>query len=202
SGPRALLALEDGTVFRGRGFGAEGESFGEAVFNTGMAGYQEVLTDPSYAGQVVTMTAPHQGNYGVNDEDPESWRIQVAAFVVREASRRASSWRSTGSLSDALGSAGVIGIEDVDTRMLTRRIRDHGAMRAAVSTVDLDAGSLVERVRSSPGMAGADLARTVSTDTSYASGTIVGPADVDRGPVFRVAVYDFGIKRNILRLLA
>jgi carbamoyl-phosphate synthase small subunit len=202
TGPAALLALEDGTVFRGAGFGAEGEAFGEVVFNTGMAGYQEVLTDPSYAGQVVTMTAPHQGNYGMNDEDPESWRIQVAAFVVREASRRASSWRSRGTLADALGSAGVIGIQDIDTRMLTRRIRDRGAMRAGVSTADLDPGSLVARVRSMPGMTGADLARTVSTATSYSSASVVGsPAD-DRGDIFRVAVYDFGIKRNILRLLA
>jgi carbamoyl-phosphate synthase small subunit len=202
AGPPALLALEDGTTFRGSGFGAEGESFGEAVFNTGMSGYQEVLTDPSYAGQIVTMTSPHQGNYGMNHEDPESWRIQVAGFVVREASRRASSWRSEATLPESLEAAGVIGIQDVDTRMLTRRIRDQGAMRAAVSTVDLDAGSLVERVRSSPGMDGADLARTVSTTEPYASASVAGPATTARGRVFRVAAYDFGIKRNILRLLA
>jgi carbamoyl-phosphate synthase small subunit len=200
--PPALLALEDGSVFRGVGFGASGESFGEAVFNTGMSGYQEILTDPSYAGQVVVMTAPHQGNYGVNDEDPESWRIQVSGFVVREASRRPSSWRSQGSLPDALGSAGVVGIQGIDTRMLTRRIRDRGSMRAAVSTEDLHADSLVERVRSSPGMAGADLARTVSTADPYPSASIVGPAAAGRGRVFRVAAYDFGLKRTILRLLA
>jgi carbamoyl-phosphate synthase small subunit len=201
-GPPALLALEDGTVFRGVGFGAEGESFGEAVFNTAMTGYQEVLTDPSYAGQLVVMTSPHQGNCGMNDEDPESWRIQVSGFAVREASRRASSWRSHGTLAAALGAAGVIGIEDIDTRMLTRRIRQRGSMRAAVSTEDLDAGSLVERVRSSPGMTGADLARTVSTTEPYPSASVAGPAVTDRGRVFRVAAYDYGLKRNILRLLA
>ena len=201
-GPPALLALEDGTVFHGSGFGAEGESFGEAVFNTGMTGYQEVLTDPSYAGQLVVMTSPHQGNYGVNEEDPESWRIQVSGFVVREASRRASSWRSSGTLPEALGASGVVGIQGIDTRMLTRRIRDHGSMRAAVSTVDFDERSLVERVRSSPGMAGADLARTVSTAEPYPAASIVGPPSPHAGRVFRVAAYDFGMKRNILRLLA
>jgi len=163
----ALLALEDGTVFAGTAFGAQGESFGEAVFNTGMAGYQEVLTDPSYAGQIVTMTAPQQGNYGVNDEDPESWRVQVAGFAVREVSRRASSWRAQATLADALAEAGVVGIEGIDTRALTVRLRTAGAMRAAVSTVDLDAASLVERVRAADGMEGADLARTVSTRSSF-----------------------------------
>jgi carbamoyl-phosphate synthase small subunit len=201
-GSVALLALEDGTVFRGASFGAPGESFGEAVFNTGMAGYQEVLTDPSYAGQIVAMTAPHQGNYGVNEEDPESRRVQVSGFVVREASRRASSWRSRGTLAEALAGFGVVGIQGIDTRMLTRRIRDHGSMRAAVSTEDLGPPSLVERVRSSRGMAGADLARTVSTPEPYGSGSVVGPAAADRGPVLRVAAYDFGIKRTILRMLA
>src|SRR5262245_38964531 len=158
----ALLALEDGTAFPGSAFGAEGESFGEAVFNTGMAGYQEVLTDPSYTGQIVTMTAPQQGNYGVNDQDPENWRVQVAGFAVRAASRRARSWRAQGTLADALAGAGVVGIEGIDTRALTVRLRTAGAMRAAVSTVDLDPASLVERVRAADGMEGADLARTVS----------------------------------------
>ena len=200
--PPALLVLEDGTVFRGVSFGATGERFGEAVFNTGMAGYQEVLTDPSYAGQIVAMTSPHQGNYGVNEEDPESWRVQVSAFVVREASRRASSWRSSGTLGAYLAAADVVGIEAIDTRMLTRRLRDHGSMRAVVSTEDVDHASLLERVRSSPGMEGADLARTVSTTEPYASGSVVGDAAADRGRVFHVAAYDFGIKRMILRLLA
>ena len=116
TGPPALLALEDGTVFRGTGFGAEGEAFGEAVFNTGMAGYQEVLSDPSYAGQIVAMTAPQQGNYGVNRDDAESARVQVSGFVVREASRRTSSWRADGSLTDELLGADVVGIEGIDTR--------------------------------------------------------------------------------------
>ena len=201
-GPPALLALEDGTVFHGSAFGADGESFGEAVFNTGMAGYQEVLTDPSYAGQIVTMTAPQQGNYGVNDEDPESWRMQVSGFVVREASRRASSWRAQATLGDALRDAGVVGIEGIDTRALTIRLRTLGAMRAGVSTVDLDPSSLVDRVRTADGMEGADLARTVSTPTPYEASDLAGLPTATLGPVFRVAAYDFGMKRNILRRLA
>jgi len=158
----ALLVLEDGTAFRGRSFGAQGESFGEAVFNTGMAGYQEVLTDPSYAGQIVTMTAPHVGNYGVNPDDVESSCVRVAAFAVREASRRPSSWRATASLDDYLREADVPGIEGIDTRRLTARIREAGAMRAPLSTVDADPSSLLERVRVRPGMEGADLAASAS----------------------------------------
>jgi carbamoyl-phosphate synthase small subunit len=198
----ALLVLEDGTAFRGRSFGATGETFGEAVFNTGMCGYQEVLTDPSYRRQIVTMTAPHQGNYGVNPEDAESDRVQVAGFVVRELSGQASSWRARGTLDEYLRDAGVVGIEDVDTRALTLRIRTHGAMRAAVSTHDLDAASLAARVRAEPGMEGADLAASVSTPAPYAAADVVGPAHPVDGPPLRVAAYDFGIKRNILRLLA
>ncbi len=200
--PAALLALEDGTVFRGSGFGAEGESFGEAVFNTGMAGYQEVLTDPSYAGQIVTMTAPQQGNYGMHADQAESGAIQVAAFAVTEASRRSSSPRADSTLPEALLAAGVVAIEGIDTRKLTRRIREVGAMRAAVSTRDLDPTSLVARVRETGGMAGADLARTVTTAAPYEAGALVGPADRARGRVWRIAAYDFGIKRNILRMLA
>ncbi|HEX6844945.1 MAG TPA: glutamine-hydrolyzing carbamoyl-phosphate synthase small subunit [Actinomycetota bacterium] len=202
SGPAALLALEDGTTLQGTGIGAEGETFGEAVFNTGMAGYQEILTDPSYAGQIVAMTSPHQGNYGVNPEDPESWRIQVAGFAVREASRRASSWRARSGLREALSEGGITGIEEIDTRRLTLRLRDAGAMRAAISTVDLDPGSLVARVRESPGMVGADLARTVSAPEPYEAAALVGAAASDRGRVFRVAAFDYGMKRNILRQLA
>ncbi len=198
----ALLALEDGSVFHGSAFGAEGESFGEAVFNTGMAGYQEVLTDPSYSGQIVTMTSPQQGNYGVNDEDPESWQVQVAGFAVREASRRASSWRAQATLGGALRESGIVGIEGIDTRALTVRLRTAGAMRAGVSTVDLDPTSLVQRVRAADGMLGADLARTVSTPAPYEAAELVGPPDTIRGRVFRVAAYDFGMKRNILRRLA
>jgi carbamoyl-phosphate synthase small subunit len=198
----AVLALEDGTLYRGSAFGAEGESFGEAVFNTGMAGYQEVLTDPSYTGQIVAMTAPHQGNYGVNEDDPESWRVQVSGFVVREASRRASNWRATGTLTDALCAAGVVAIEGIDTRALTLRLRERGAMRAAISTVDVGGGELIDRILATPQMAGADLARTVTTRQLYEARDLVGAASNDRGPALRVAAYDFGMKRNILRLLA
>jgi carbamoyl-phosphate synthase small subunit len=201
-GPAALLALEDGTELRGTGFGAEGETFGEAVFNTGMAGYQEVLTDPSYAGQIVTMTSPHQGNYGLNALDPESARVQVAGFAVREASRTVSHRRAERTLHQELGSAGIVGIEGIDTRRLTLRLRDQGAMRAAVSTVDLDSGNLVARIRESPGMLGADLASRVSSSQPYDASELVGPAVHDAGPALRVAVYDFGLKRNILRRFA
>jgi carbamoyl-phosphate synthase small subunit len=201
-GPAALLVLEDGTAARGTAFGAEGESFGEAVFNTGMAGYQEVISDPSYAGQIVVMTSPHQGNYGVNHDDPESGAIQVAGFAVREASRRASSWRAEATLADAMAEAGVVAIEGIDTRQVTRALREQGSLRAAVSTADLDTASLLDRVRSTAGMSGADLARGVSSAAPYEARTLVGPAETALGPVFRVAAYDFGMKRNILRRLA
>jgi carbamoyl-phosphate synthase small subunit len=199
---RAMLVLEDGTAFRGRAFGASGESFGEAVFNTAMTGYQEVLTDPSYAGQIVAMTSPHIGNYGVNAEDVESDRVRVAGFVVREASRRASSWRSTGALAEYLSGAGVIGIEGIDTRRLTLRIRSAGAMRAGLSTEELDPAALLARVRVQPGMDGADLAAAGSVSQPYRASEVVGRAVQAGGRVFRVAAYDFGMKRNILRMLA
>jgi carbamoyl-phosphate synthase small subunit len=198
----ALLVLEDGTAFRGRSFGAPGEAFGEAVFATGMAGYQEVLTDPSYHRQIVTMTAPHVGNYGVNAEDAESDRVQVAAFAVREASRRASSWRAEATLGEYLVEAGVVGIEGLDTRRLTLRLRSRGAMRAGVSTMDLDPVSLAERVRAQPAMEGADLASAVSCRQAYPASTVVDERPSPGRRTLRVAAYDFGIKRNILRLLA
>jgi carbamoyl-phosphate synthase small subunit len=201
-GPPAILVLEDGTSFRGRGLGVAGETFGEAVFNTAMAGYQEVLTDPSYAGQIVTMTAPHVGNYGLNRGDAESDRMRVAGFVVREASRRSSSWRAEETIHEALGAAGVVGIEGIDTRRLTLRIREAGAMRAGISTADLDARSLLERVRAHPAMRGADLASAVSTPVPYAGSDIAGEPAAFDGPVYRIAAYDFGIKRTILRQLA
>ena len=201
-GPPALLVLEDGSAFRGTAFGATGEGFGEAVFNTAMSGYREVLTDPSYAGQVVAMTAPEQGNYGTNAQDAESGRVHVSGFVVREAARRASSWRATGSLADELARAGVVGLEGVDTRRLTLRLRDRGAMRCGLSTFDLDAGSLVERVRSHPAMEGADLAKDVSALEPYPASDLVGSATPELGAIYRVAAYDFGLKRNILRRLA
>lgn len=201
-GPEALLALEDGTVFRGTGFGASGETFGEAVFNTAMSGYQEVLTDPSYTGQVVVMTYPHQGNYGINREDPESPAVHVAGFAVREASRRFSNWRAQLGLDEELAAAGVVGIEGIDTRKLTLRLRSRGAMRCGVSTQDLDPGSLVARVKEQPGMEGADLAKTVTTAQPYEAASVTGPAATDKGDVFRVSALDFGMKTNILRLLA
>jgi carbamoyl-phosphate synthase small subunit len=198
----ALLALEDGTAFRGEAFGAAGESIGEIVFNTGMSGYQEVLTDPSYAGQIVVMTAPHVGNYGVNDEDQESDGVRVAGFAVREAARRPSSWRSERSLDAYLEDAGVVGIEGIDTRALTLHIREAGAMRAALSTEDLDPGSLSSRARSAPGMRGADLAASVSTGAPYEARDLVGPAIPRAGRALRVAAFDWGLKRNSLRMLA
>jgi carbamoyl-phosphate synthase small subunit len=201
-GPVALLALEDGTVFRGRAFASSGEAFGEAVFNTSMSGYQEVLTDPSYAGQVVTMTAPHQGNYGTNAHDPESRRIQVSGMVVREAARHVSSWRAGRTLREELTEAGVIGLEGIDTRRLTLRLRERGAMRCLLSTEDLDPASLVERARAAPGMEGADLAKGVTAGEPYAAAGLVGAASTAHGRVFSVAAYDFGLKLNILRRLA
>jgi carbamoyl-phosphate synthase small subunit len=198
----ALLVLEDGTAFAGRGFGASGETFGEVVFNTGMSGYQEVLTDPSYARQIVVMTYPHQGNYGVNPDDPESGGVQVAGFVAREVSRRPSSWRARGDLHGYLAEADVVGIEGIDTRALTIHIRERGAMRAAISTEDLDRDSLASRIREQPGMAGADLARTVSVEDPYEARELVGPAVERPGGPLRVAALDWGIKRNSLRQLA
>jgi carbamoyl-phosphate synthase small subunit len=199
----ALLVLEDGSVFPGRSFGALGESFGEIVFNTAMSGYQEVVTDPSYAGQIVVMTSPHQGNYGTNDDDPESGRVHAAGLVVREAARRASNWRAERGLGEELETAGVLGIDEVDTRALTLHIRERGAMRAAISTEDLEVRSLAERVRAHPEMLGADLARTVTAGAPYDARDVVGPAHPRTdGRTFRVAAYDWGLKRNILRLLA
>src|SRR6185369_14695933 len=148
----AILVLEDGRTFHGASFGAMGETFGEMVFNTSMSGYQEILTDPSYAGQIVCMTYPLIGNYGVNAEDVESRRPWVEGFVVREASRIASNWRSTETLDSYLKRNAIVGIERIDTRALVRHIRDKGAMRSAISTVDLDEKSLLEKVLNSPEM--------------------------------------------------
>ena len=193
----AILVLEDGTTLRGTGFGAEGEKFGEIVFNTGMTGYQETLTDPSYCGQIVTMTAPHIGNTGVNDEDPESRRVWVSGYVVREPARIASSWRATGSLDAYLRASDVPGIAVRDTRALTMRIREQGAMRAAVSTVETDPAALLERVLASPQMAGADLATVVTTREPY---TVTPPSGTPTR--FRVAAVDLGIKANTPRSMA
>ncbi len=202
TGGPALLVLEDGTFFRGRSIGTAGTVLGEAVFNTGMAGYQEVLTDPSYRRQIVAMTAPHVGNYGLNADDMESDRIQVAGFVVKEAARRPSSWRAEQDLRQALLDAEVVGIEGIDTRRLTRHLRDRGAMRAGLSTEVLDVDDLCARVLDSPGMAGAELASEVTTSSPY----VLGPRDPGGAPAasarMRVVALDFGMKRSIGRYLA
>jgi carbamoyl-phosphate synthase small subunit len=197
SGWPAILVLEDGTTFHGTGFGAEGETFGEMVFNTGMTGYQETLTDPSYCRQIVAMTAPHIGNTGVNDEDPESRRIWVSGYVVREPARITSSWRAQRSLHAELAAQGIPGIAITGTRALTRRLRERGAMRAAISTAGPDPAGLLSRVLDSPPMTGADLAREVSTPEPY---TVSPPAGV---PVrYRVAAVDLGIKAATPRAMA
>jgi carbamoyl-phosphate synthase small subunit len=195
--PDAILVLEDGTTLRGKGFGAYGETFGEMVFNTGMTGYQETLTDPSYCGQIVAMTAPHIGNTGVNDEDPESHRIWVSGYVVREPSRIASSWRARRTLDAELRAQGVPGIAVPGTRALTMRIREQGAMRAAVSTVEDNPQRLLDKVLASPGMSGADLARIVSTPRPY---TVSPPAGTKTR--YRVAAVDLGIKAATPRNMA
>jgi carbamoyl-phosphate synthase small subunit len=197
AGGEAMLVLEDGVVFRGAPYGAPGEAFGEMVFNTGMTGYQDTLTDPSYRGQIVAMTAPHIGNTGVNDTDPESRRIWVSGYVVREPARVFSNWRAERSLSDELAAQGITGIAITGTRALTRHLRERGAMRAAISTREADPGRLLERVLASPRMAGADLAREVSTAEPY----LVTPPAGTRTR-YRVAAVDLGIKAATPRYLA
>ena len=183
----ALLVLEDGRSFRGVSFGAAGEAFGEAVFSTGMSGYQETLTDPSYHRQVVVATAPHIGNTGWNDEDDESSRIWVAGYVVRDLSRVRSNWRSNRSLDEELRNQGVVGIAEIDTRALTRHLRERGAMRIGISTTETDADALLARVLESPAMAGQNLVADVSTCAAYEV-----PAIGEQR--FRLAAVDLGIK--------
>ena len=190
-----LLALEDGRVLRGRSWAAEGESTGEMVFNTSMTGYQEVLTDPSYAGQIVCMTYPLIGNYGVNSEDEESSRPWVEGFVVREASRVASSWRAQETLDAYLKRWNVVALEGIDTRALVRHIRDKGAMRACISTIDLNEESVIDKARQSPSMENRELASVVTTKEAYE----VAPEANER---FHVVCYDFGVKQNSLRELS
>jgi carbamoyl-phosphate synthase small subunit len=191
----AMLVLEDGRTFRGEVYGAEGETFGEAVFATGMTGYQETLTDPSYHRQVVVMTAPHVGNTGMNDDDAESTRIWVAGYVVRDPARIPSSWRARRSLDSALRDQGVVGISGIDTRALTRHLRERGAMRVGISSTESDPEALLGRVRSSGEMTGADLSAEVSTGEAY-----VVPAVGD--PRFRVAALDLGIKASTPRMMS
>jgi carbamoyl-phosphate synthase small subunit len=212
----AILVLETGRVFRGRAVGKRGKSLGEVVFNTSLSGYQEVLTDPSYAGQIVCMTAPQIGNVGVNDEDLEADRPHCAGFVMREASPLPSNWRATGSLDEYLAQRGVVGIHEIDTRALTRCLRDHGAQRGAISSDPEDVArpeALVAEVRRAPGMEGLDLVPQVTCSTRYQweepgwvapdlvrGGVAGGPAAAAPPPVqWHVVAYDFGIKRNILR---
>ncbi len=202
---RALLALADGRVFEGETLGARGEAVGEVVFNTAMSGYQEILTDPSYKGQIVCMTAPLIGNTGVNEEDVESHRPWVEGFVVREASPVASSWRRTATLDEYLAAHRVVGIQGIDTRALTRHLRDHGAQEGIVSTEDLAPRSLVARAKASPGLLGRDLVKEVTCQAGYAwtesvwrPGRGYGGTPEQR---HHVVAYDSGIKRNILRQL-
>ena len=204
---KAILALEDGTIFKGESFTGEGEACGEVIFNTGMTGYQEILTDPSYTGQMVTMTYPLIGNYGVNPEDVESHKVQVEAFIVKECCKKPSNWRSTMSLPEYLTEIGVMGIEGIDTRALTRHLRLHGAQRGYMGTGDVTAEELVEKARSIEQMEGLNLADRVSCDKPY---TWDGkkPVFIDdlndfswKGNGPKLAVYDFGIKWNILRLM-
>lgn len=199
---KAILVLEDGRAFTGDAFGARGETFGEMVFNTSMSGYQEILTDPSYAGQIVCMTYPQIGNYGTNAEDVESPRPWVEGFVVREASRIASNFRSTMSLQDYLSTNNIVGIEHIDTRALVRHIRDKGAMRAAISTVDLDANSLLEKVLASPAMANRELASSVTVEESYEYEAETRPVGSVSEPIYHVVAFDFGVKTNSLREIA
>ncbi|WP_179665648.1 glutamine-hydrolyzing carbamoyl-phosphate synthase small subunit [Nocardioides panaciterrulae] len=193
SAPRpAILVLEDGRTFHGEAYGAEGETFGEAVFNTGMTGYQETLTDPSYHRQVVVMTAPHVGNTGINDEDAESGRIWVAGYVVRDPARVPSSWRSRRTLDDELRAQGVVGISGIDTRALTRHLRERGAMRVGISSTGADATAVLARVRESAEMTGSELDGEVSTGEAYVVPALPGPWGSEKR--FTVAALDLGIK--------
>jgi carbamoyl-phosphate synthase small subunit len=195
---KAILALEDGTIFRGESFGAAGERYGEVVFNTSMTGYQEIITDPSYKGQIVAMTYPLIGNYGINAEDMESRMPFLEGFVVKEYSKIASNWRSKQSLGDYLIDNKILGIEGIDTRALTLHIRRAGAMKAVLSTIDLDEKSLLKKARRSAGLIGVDLVKEVTTDKKY----VWKSQHKSQKSRFDVAVLDCGVKYNILRELA
>ena len=206
----AMLVLADGTAFAGTAFGADGEAVGEVVFNTSLSGYQEIITDPSYHGQIVTMTAPQIGNYGVNPEDVESSRPWIEGLVVKECSPLPSNWRARQSLDAYLREWGVVGIEGLDTRALTKHIRDSGAQEGVISTVNLEAKRLVAKAKASPGLVGRDLVRDVTCEKPYSwtegpwqssanPSPLAGEGRVGGRP--RVIVYDFGVKWNILRCL-
>ncbi|MEE9466341.1 MAG: glutamine-hydrolyzing carbamoyl-phosphate synthase small subunit [Candidatus Neomarinimicrobiota bacterium] len=196
----AILFLEDGRFFNGFSFGAEGETAGEVCFNTGMTGYQEILTDPSYCRQIVTMTSPHIGNYGVNADDIESSRVQVAGFVIRRETVVPSSWRADMGLGAYLKKEGIVGIQGIDTRALTRHIRDQGVMNGIISTTDTDPESLKQKITQVPRMKGLDLVQEVTCRQVHEWDD--QPALLNANGGFRVAALDFGIKWNILRLLA
>jgi len=211
--PRATLILEDGRGFEGRAFAGEGETTGEVVFNTAMTGYQEVLTDPSYKGQIVAMTYPLIGNYGVNEEDMESTAIQVEGFIVREYLPYSSNWRSRRSLKDFLEEAHILGVEGIDTRALTKHIRTAGAMKGIIATGDRNPEELLEKVRAYPGLVGRDMVSRVSVDSPYLwqdervrlqwkSGMTAADVWPNKDHPYKVVAMDYGIKYNILRHLA
>ena len=206
---KALLALADGTVFEGRALGHEGETVGEVVFNTAMTGYQEILTDPSYKGQIVTMTCPHIGNYGICRDDVESRRVWAEGFIVKESSRRPSNWRADRTLDEYLKQSRLVGIEGLDTRALTRHLRDHGSQQALISHLDLDHRRAAEKARAAPNILGRDLVPEVTCSKAHewteGSGRWAPDSDgarkTSRPQRFLVVAYDFGIKQNILRRL-
>ncbi len=206
---KTLLALEDGTAFEGKSFGAEGETSGEVVFNTSMTGYQEILTDPSYKGQLVTMTYPLIGNYGINADDAESGQVWAEGLIVREGSRISSNWRSKGGLDLYLKEKGVVGIQGIDTRALTRHIRQKGSMRGIISGKEIDKQSLVKKVKETPDIVGRDLAGEVTCDKTYEWKKGSWNRAEEEGnnsrqkPLknYKIVAYDFGIKHNILRKL-
>jgi carbamoyl-phosphate synthase small subunit len=203
--PPAILVLADGTVFQGISIGAEGSTVGEVVFNTAITGYQEILTDPSYCRQIVTLTYPHIGNTGVNKEDEEAPQIHAAGLVIRDLPLVVSSWRSEQSLPEYLRGAGVVGISDIDTRKLTRILREQGAQAGCIMAGRVDEAEALKKAREFPGLAGMDLAKVVSTPKAYE--WTEGSWELGKGykkletPRFHVAAYDYGVKRNILRLL-
>lgn len=215
---RAILALADGTVFEGSAIGAETDTYGEVVFNTSMTGYQEILTDPSYKGQIVTMTYPHIGNYGINSEDIESFKPHVSGFIVKELSRYTSNWRSQKTLDSYLNENNIAGIEGIDTRALTKRLREKGSQMGIISSKDTDPRSLIARIKSVPGLSGVDLVKEVTCDKQYGwtnnnESAECGVRSAEQKMKFRiphsevrthlsVVVYDFGVKWNILRSLA
>lgn len=201
----AILVLADGTVFRGIAIGATGATVGEVVFNTSMTGYQEILTDPSYTKQIVTLTYPHVGNYGINTEDVESGKVYAAGLVIRDLPLMASSWRSQESLDDYLKRSNVVAIADIDTRKLTRLLREKGAQAGCIMAGEVDEAKALEMARSFPGLAGMDLAKVVSSDKPYqwteGEWCLGKGYEANGQPKYKVVAFDYGIKRNILRML-